>query len=71
MIPTGGLLLVGPDGDEASTAGDAFFRERDLGRSTSRCLAIRPQARMVDPLFADSPPADSISTDAADPGRVR
>lgn len=70
-IPTGGLLLVGPDGDQASTAGDAFFRERDLGHGTSRCLAIRPLARMADPMFADSPSGDSPSAVAAEPGRVR
>jgi hypothetical protein len=51
-IPADALLLVGPAGDGASTVGDAFFRDRSAGEPTMRLLAIRPQARAVDPLFA-------------------
>lgn len=51
-IPADALLLVGPAGDGASTVGDAFFRDRSTGEPTMRLLAIRPQARAVDPLFA-------------------
>jgi hypothetical protein len=51
-IPADSLLLVGPAGDGASTVGDAFFRDRTANEPTMRLLAIRPQARAVDPLFA-------------------
>ena len=51
-IPADALLLVGPAGDGASTVGDAFFRDRTAGEPTMRLLAIRPQARAADPLFA-------------------
>jgi hypothetical protein len=51
-IPADALLLVGPAGEGASTVGDAFFRDRTANEPTMRLLAIRPQARAVDPLFA-------------------
>jgi hypothetical protein len=56
-IPPDSLLLVGPAGDGASTVGDAFFRDRTAGEPTMRLLAIRPQARGVDPLFATDAPS--------------
>lgn len=59
-IPADALLLVGPAGDGASTVGDAFFRDRSAGAPTMRLLAIRPQARTVDPLFA----ADATAAEA-------
>jgi len=41
-------------GEPASTAGDAFFRDRAGSRSGQRLLAIRPlpQAQVIDPMFA-------------------
>jgi hypothetical protein len=53
-IPADSMLLVGSAGDGASSVGDAFFRDRSTGTPTMRLLAIRPQARSVDPLFAES-----------------
>ena len=61
-IPPDTLLLVGPVGDGASTVGDAFFRDRTAGPPTMRLLAIRPQTRGIDPLFAADDP--SRETDA-------
>jgi len=51
-LPEGATLFLGCIGDASSTVGDAFFRERARGQATTRLLAIRPQARTVDPLFA-------------------
>lgn len=51
-LPEGATLFLGCVGDASSTVGDAFFRERARGQATTRLLAIRPQARAVDPLFA-------------------
>lgn len=60
-IPADALLLVGPAGNGASTVGDAFFRDRSAGEPTMRLLAIRPQARAVDPLFAADTAADETA----------
>ena len=53
-IPVGSMIVVGCVGDPASTAGDAFFRDRAGSRSGQRLLAIRPlpQAQSSDPMFA-------------------
>lgn len=58
-IPQGGTLLVGATGDAPSTVGAAFFRDDSAASRARRLLAIRPQARPVDPLFTDT--ADVIS----------
>jgi len=53
-IPVGSMIVVGCMGEPASTAGDAFFRDRAGSRSGQRLLAIRPipQAQSSDPMFA-------------------
>ena len=53
-IPVGSMIIVGCVGEPASTAGDAFFRDRAGSRSGQRLLAIRPlpQAQSIDPMFA-------------------
>jgi len=60
-IPATATLLVGCAGDGASTVGDAFFRDRSGGQPTMRLLSIQPQARVIDPLFAQ----DSTGLDPA------
>jgi len=62
-IPVGSMIVVGCVGEPASTAGDAFFRDRAGSRSGQRLLAIRPmpQAQSSDPMFATTgvtPPAE-------------
>ncbi|MFM9195069.1 MAG: hypothetical protein ACKOWG_04895, partial [Planctomycetia bacterium] len=53
-VPIGSMLVVGRVGEPASTAGDAFFRDRTGSRSGQRLLAIRPlpQPQSSDPMFA-------------------
>ena len=53
-VPTGSMIIVGCVGEPASTAGDAFFRDRAGARSGQRLLAIRPvpHAQSLDPMFA-------------------
>jgi len=55
-VPTDTMVVVSCAGDEASTVGDALFRDREGGDGTVRLLAIRPLSRAVDPMFA---PADA------------
>ena len=62
-LPEGATLFLGCVGDASSTVGDAFFRERSRGLATTRLLAIHPQSRAVDPLFAP----DAADEDAAAP----
>jgi hypothetical protein len=60
-VPIGSMIVVGCVGEPASTAGDAFFRDRASSRSGQRLLAIRPlpQAQSVDPMFAPTDTAPS------------
>jgi hypothetical protein len=53
-VPAGSMIIVGCVGEPASTAGDAFFRDRVGARSGQRLLAIRPvpHAQSLDPMFA-------------------
>lgn len=53
-VPMGSMIIVGCVGEPASTAGDAFFRDRAGARSGQRLLAIRPvpHEQSLDPLFA-------------------
>ena len=53
-IPVGSMIIVGCVGEPASTAGDAFFRDRAGARSGQRLLAIRPvpHGQSLDPMFA-------------------
>jgi len=53
-IPIGSMIVMSCVGEPASTAGDAFFRDRTGSRSGQRLLAIRPlpQAQVIDPMFA-------------------
>ena len=53
-IPVGSMIIVGCVGEPASTAGDAFFRDRAGARSGQRLLAIRPMVheQSLDPMFA-------------------
>jgi hypothetical protein len=53
-VPIGSMILVSCIGEPASTAGDAFFRDRSGPRSGQRLLAIRPlpHAQSIDPMFA-------------------
>ncbi len=53
-IPANATLVVGCTFEEASTVGDALFRERSRGSGFMRLLAIRPRERVIDPLFAPS-----------------
>lgn len=57
-VPIGSMIVVSCVGEPASTAGDAFFRDRSGSRSGQRLLAIRPlpQPQSSDPMFA---PADA------------
>ena len=57
-VPVGSMVIVGCIGEPASTAGDAFLRDRAGARSGQRLLAIRPVplTQSLDPLFA--PTAD-------------
>jgi hypothetical protein len=52
-VPVGSMLILTSVGDAASTAGDAFFRDRGTA-SVRRLLAIRPvpAAVGIDPQFA-------------------
>lgn len=65
-VPTGSMLVVSRIGAPASTAGDAFFRDRTGSRSGQRLLAIRPlpQPQSTDPLFARA----NAEADPEDPG---
>jgi hypothetical protein len=53
-VPAGSMIIVGCVGEPASTAGDAFFRDRAGARSGQRLLAIRPvpHEQSLDPMFA-------------------
>jgi hypothetical protein len=64
-VPIGSMIIVSCVGEPASSAGDAFFRDRAGSRSGRRLLAIRPvqQALGVDPMFAPTDP----DSNAADP----
>ena len=57
-VPVGSMIIVGCVGEPASTAGDAFFRDRGGARSGQRLLAIRPVplTQSLDPLFAPTAP---------------
>jgi hypothetical protein len=59
------MLIVGRAGEPASTAGDAFFRDRTGSRSGQRLLAIRPlpQPQNSDPMFA---PPDAAAEDSGE-----
>ena len=58
-VPGGSMLVVGCAGEPASSAGDAFFRDRAGG--AQRLLAIIPAARTgtADPMFAPTGAADA------------
>jgi hypothetical protein len=64
-VPIGSMLIVGRAGEPASTAGDAFFRDRTGSRSGQRLLAIRPlpQPQNSDPMFA---PPDAAAEDSGE-----
>jgi hypothetical protein len=53
-VPVGSMIIVSCVGEPASTAGDAFFRDRAGARAGQRLLAIRPlaHAQSLDPMFA-------------------
>jgi len=59
-VPTGSMIIVGCGGEPASTAGDAFFRDRAGARSGQRLLAIRPlaHAQSLDPMFTPTATAE-------------
>ena len=59
-IPVGTMIIVGCVGEPASTAGDAFFRDRAGARSGQRLLAIRPMVheQSLDPMFAPTASAE-------------
>lgn len=63
-VPGGSMLVVGSAGEPASTAGDAFFRDRTGGGQ--RLLAIIPAASgtPVDPMFAPAAAHDGESADS-------
>jgi hypothetical protein len=52
-VPIGSMIIVGCVGEPASSAGDAFFRDRAGARAGQRLLAIRPVplTQSLDPLF--------------------
>lgn len=59
-VPVGSMVIVGCVGEAASTAGDAFFRDRAGARCGQRLLAIRPvpHEQSLDPLFAPTTTAE-------------
>ena len=65
VVPSDGMLLVGPAGDETATVGDALFRPRHAGRAEPRLLAMRPLGPGVDPMFGPAgPSSDDASREA-------
>lgn len=65
-VPIDAMVVVSCVGDEASTVGDAFFRDRGGDDGAVRLLAIRPLSRAVDPMFAAPDAAgDSSGNDSA------
>ena len=77
VVPSDGMLVVGPAGDESATVGDALFRPRLSGRAGPRLLAMRPLGPGIDPMFgpgepsSDDPPreADTAVAEAPTGGR--
>lgn len=61
LIPQGSTLVLGPAGDASSTVGDAFFGS-PAARGGRRLLAIRPDGRPNDPLFAAGDTAAEASS---------
>lgn len=57
-LPLEGLLVIGPAGEPSASVGDGLLRDHGHGGGTVRLLVIRPLARAVDPVFADTLPAD-------------
>jgi hypothetical protein len=56
-VPPDAMIVVSCAGDESSSVGDAFFRDRlggdgPAGGGSMRLLAIRPLSRAADPMFA-------------------
>lgn len=66
VVPSDGMLVVGPAGDESATVGDALFRPRHAGRAEPRLLAMRPLGPGVDPMFGPSAPAAEGQADEAE-----
>ena len=65
-VPIDAMVVVSCAGDEASTVGDAFFRDRDDHDGAVRMLAIRPLSPAVDPMFATPDAAvDASGSDSA------
>jgi hypothetical protein len=65
-LPSGGLLLIGCDGEAGASVGDGLLGDQADGpRSTMRVLAIRPLARGVDPVFAMPTAASNDDDEAA------
>jgi hypothetical protein len=65
-VPIDAMVVVSCAGDEASTVGDAFFRDRDDHDGSVRLLAIRPLSPAVDPMFATPDAAvDASGSDSA------
>jgi len=62
-LPQGSTLLLGPTGDASSTVGDAFFGA-DSARRGRRLLAIRPDGRPTDPIFAGPVLGERVSSDS-------
>lgn len=65
VVPSDGMLVVGPAGDESATVGDALFRPRHAGRAEPRLLAMRPLGPGVDPMFGPAAPEDEGRADEA------
>jgi len=69
VVPGGSMLVVGSAGESASTAGDAFFRDRSGGGQRLLAIIPAPLAAPVDPMFAPAAaadPADGAADDGAD-----
>jgi len=62
-VPGGSMLVVGCAGAPASTAGDAFFRDRTGGGRRLLAIIPAPLTPPADPMFA--PPATATDADAA------
>jgi hypothetical protein len=67
VVPGGSRLVVGSAGESASTAGDAFFRDRSGGGQRLLAIIPAPLAAPVDPMFAPAAAADG-DDGAADDG---
>jgi len=69
VVPGGSMLVVGSAGESASTAGDAFFRDRSGGGQRLLAIIPAPLAAPVDPMFAPAAaadPADGAADNGAD-----